>query len=84
MRGERCGRLTGVGVVYIGPAGSLCGGALAWSVGGAVAVGSRLWRRNGRGWVRGKGVAGGAGDYGNVARITCSHVLCDVAVDIRR
>jgi hypothetical protein len=50
--------------------------------------GSRLafWRRNGMGWVRGKGgVAGGAGaDDGNVARNARSHVLCDVAVDIRR
>jgi hypothetical protein len=42
-------------------------------------------RRNGRGWVRGKGVAGGAdADDGNVARNARSHVLCDVAVDIRR
>jgi hypothetical protein len=78
-------RRSGMGMVSVGiRAPLLSGGALAWSVGGAVGVLGGVWRRNGMGWVRGKGVAGAASDYGNVARIARSHVPCDVAVDIRR
>jgi hypothetical protein len=59
-------------VAVVPPAPSApAGGAPAWSVGGAVAVGSGAVRRNGRGWVRGKGVAGrldaNAGNDGNLA-----------------